>query len=241
MNRVALITGAAVRLGAATARLLHEKGFNVVIHCNNSTTAADELCHSLNAKRENSAIRLQAELGNTQAVAQLAEAAITAWGRLDVLVNNASAFYPVALDEVNENHWDTLFASNAKGPLFLAKACRDALIESKGCIINISDVHARRGLSKQTIYIMAKSALEGMTRSLARELAPQVRVNAVAPGAILWASGVEDLSDAMKEKIIEQSFLKRMGDPSDIANTVWFLVDQGSYITGQIISVDGGR
>lgn len=238
---VALITGAAVRLGEATARLLHSGGYNIVIHCNRSLDAGNELAASLNAQRTGSAVVIQAELGETDAVIRLGEEAISAWDRLDVLINNASAFYPTPLESLSESDWQNLFASNAKGPLFLCHSVASALKNNRGCIINISDLYAGRGLRKHSIYTMAKAALEGMTRTLARELAPEVRVNAIAPGAILWPSGDNTLSEEAQQAIIEKSFLKRIGAPADIANAILFLVEKGTYITGQVLHVDGGR
>jgi len=239
-NPVALVTGAGVRLGAATARLLLAHGYNLVIHCKRSIEPAEQLRNELNGERKNSATVLQANLSDMGAVAELGAKSIAAWGRLDVLVNNASAFYPTPLENISEVQWDELFASNAKAPLFLAQACAQALATQQGCIINISDLYARRGLTNHSIYTMAKAALESMTRSLARELAPRVRVNGIAPGAILWPPG-EELSEEKKQEIIEKSALKTMGEPADIANAVLFLIEDGSYITGQVLHVDGGR
>jgi pteridine reductase len=198
------------------------------------------LAETLNAERDDSAQVLQADLADTSAVLKLGADAIAIWERLDVLVNNASAFYPTPLNEINEQQWDDLFASNARAPLFLAKAVAEALKNQQGCIINISDLYARRGLSNHSIYTMAKAAQEAMTRTLARELAPEVRVNGIAPGAILWPPG-EELSEEKKQNIVEMSSLKKTGNEDDIANAVLFLIEQGSYITGQIIHVDGGR
>jgi pteridine reductase len=238
---VALITGAAVRIGAASARLLHDNGYNIVIHCNHSLDQANALSAELNDIRQESAAVLQAELKDTKQVKELAQKSIQCWGRLDVLVNNASAFYPTPLDSINDDQWDELFASNAKAPLLLAHATAEALKKQKGCIINISDTHTQQGLKNHAVYIMAKSALEGLTRTLARDLAPDIRVNTIAPGAILWADQGNDHSDAVKEKIIEGTSLKRMGTPEDIAQAVLFLVEKGSYMTGTVLHVDGGR
>jgi pteridine reductase len=239
-HRVALITGAAVRLGATTARLLHQHGYNIIIHCNKSITDAESLSNELNQQRENSTMVLQANLSDMNAVAELGQQSIAQWGRLDVLINNASAFYPTPLAELTQAQWDELFASNARAPLFLAQACTESLKQQQGCIINISDLYARRGLSNHSIYTMAKASLEAMTRSLAHELAPDVRVNGIAPGAILWPPG-EELSEEKKEAIINKASLKKMGTPADIANAVLFLIEEGTYITGQVIHIDGGR
>jgi pteridine reductase len=238
---VALITGAAARIGAATATLLHENGYRVIIHYNNSVENANALANSLNNKREDSARILEANLMDSEAVSALADRSIAAWGQLDLLVNNASAFYPTPLETITEEQWQELFASNAMAPLLLARSTTDMLRQQQGCIINISDTHVRRGLKNHSIYIMAKSALEGMTRTMARDLAPEVRVNTIAPGAILWAENGNDLSHEMKAAIIDGISLKRMGEPLDIANAVLFLAGNASYITGQVLHVDGGR
>jgi pteridine reductase len=237
---VALVTGAGVRLGAASASLLHESGYNVVIHCNRSRQAADTLAGQLNAEREHSAVVLQANLGDDDQVHALGTNAIAAWNRLDVLVNNASAFYSTPLETITAEQWHELFASNARAPLFLAASVAWALKERQGCIINMTDLYARQGLTNHSIYTMAKSALEGMTHSLARELAPDVRVNAIAPGAILWPPD-ENQAEDKKDAIIEKSSLKRLGDPLDIAHAVLFLARDSSYMTGQVLHVDGGR
>lgn len=237
---VALITGAGVRLGAATASLLHSSGYNVVIHCNRSRQSAESLAQTLNTARPNSAAVLQADLVDDEQVLELGRQAIANWQRLDVLINNASAFYPTPLDSITADDWHMLFASNARAPLFLASAVARELKQQRGCVINISDLYARRGLSNHSIYTMAKAALESMTRSLARELAPDVRVNAIAPGAILWPTD-ENLAEDKKEAIIDKSALKRMGDPADIAHAVLFLARDASYVTGQVLHVDGGR
>ena len=239
-HRVALITGAAVRLGATTASLLHLHGYNIIIHCNKSLTEAACLCDEMNKQRENSATVLQANLSDMSAVTELGMLGISIWGRLDVLINNASAFYPTPLAEISQSQWDDLFASNARAPLFLAQTCAQALKQQEGCIINISDLYAQRGLTNHSIYTMAKAAQEAMTRSLARELAPKVRVNGIAPGAILWPPS-EEFSEEKKQTIINNASLKKMGTPADIANAVLFLIEKGSYITGQVIHVDGGR
>ncbi len=239
-NPVALITGAAVRLGAATAILLHNNGYNIVIHCNRSTQAGNALANELNNLREDSARVIQADLMDQQAVLQLGEKAIAVWGRMDALINNASAFYPTPLNEITDADWDTLFASNARAPLFLASTCADAIKSNHGCIINISDLYARRGLTNHSIYTMAKAANEAMTKTLARELAPRVRVNGIAPGAILWPPGAE-LSEEKKQAIIDKASLKKMGTADDIATAALFLIEKATYMTGQILHVDGGR
>ena len=238
---VALITGAAARIGAAIATLLHDHGFRVIIHCHASVEQARTLADTLNNLREDSAHVLQANLMDPEAVSALANDSIATWGQLDLLVNNASAFYPTPLNDLNESQWQELFASNALAPLQLASATAESLRNQNGCIINISDTHVRRGLKNHSIYIMAKSALEGMTRTLARDLAPDVRVNAIAPGAILWADNGNNLSEEQKENIISSISLKRLGDPLDIAHALLFLAEKARYITGQVLHVDGGQ
>lgn len=237
---VALITGAGVRVGAQTARCLHARGYNVIIHCHQSLKPAQALADQLNAGRAGSAAVIQAGLSDTHAVTALARDAIATWNRLDVLINNASAFYPTPLADITDSQWDELFASNARAPLVLAHATAAALKAQQGCIINMSDLYARRGLGRHAIYTMAKAALEAMTRSLARELAPEVRVNAIAPGAMLWPPDTT-MAEENKQAIIDNSFLKRMGDPADIANAILFLIEKGTYMTGQVLHVDGGR
>jgi pteridine reductase len=237
--RVALITGAAARIGAALARSLHALGYNVAIHYNQSADKAAALAAQLNAQRMGSAVILQADLLDTAAVLQLARGALAAWGRMDVLINNASAFYPTPLAELCEADWIRLMRSNAKAPLFLCKELGGALRDSSGCIVNIVDSTAMHGLAGFSPYAMAKAALANMTRSLAKELAPAVRVNGISPGIILWPDYGE-LSDAEKAHAVQHTALQRMGDVADITNTALFLIRDASYLTGQIIRVDGG-
>ena len=234
---VALITGAAKRLGAATAERLHHSGMDVVIHYQHSGTEAEALVKKLNHQRADSATLCQADLNRQEQVQQLAEAAMAFKGRLAVLVNNASGFYPTPLNSATEHHWNDLFASNAKAPYFLCQALAPALKANNGCIINMVDIHAWKPLANHSIYSMAKSSLVTLTRALAKELAPDVRVNGVAPGAILWPEGIEE---AEKRSILNGIPLQRLGKPENIADTIHFLVN-ADYITGQIIAVDGGR
>ncbi len=237
---VALVTGAANRIGAATARVLHKAGYNIVIHYRSSATAAQALRNELNLQRLDSAICVRADLAELKQVASLARQSIAQWDRLDALVNNASSFYPVRLDEVDEADWQDLMNSNARAPLFLAQHASDALKASRGCIVNIVDSTALDGVAGFTPYTMAKAALANMTRSLARELAPYVRVNGVSPGAILWPEYVGGVSEEEKQKTLAQIALGRMGTPEDIAHAVLFLIRDASYVTGQVIAVDGG-
>lgn len=244
---VALITGGAKRLGAATARQLHQAGYRLVLHYRHSAEAAEALAAELNTERPGSVVVLSADLNQHAQVLQLATAAVDCFGRLDVLVNNASSFYPTPMGKVTEADWLDLFASNAKAPFFLSQALLPALQQHKGCIINMVDIHADKPLAEHPVYCMAKAALVMMTRALARELAPTIRVNAVAPGAILWPEtgsseqpALHMLTEQDKTGILAQIPLGALGQPEDIARTVLFLAS-APYITGQIVAVDGGR
>ena len=237
-NPVVLITGAAHRIGATTAKLLHQQGMNIVLHYRSSREAAKKLQDELNKLRENSVILIQADLHNTSGLPTLVEEAVKAWGRLDVLVNNASSFYPTKIGEATEADWDDLLGSNLKAPFFLSQAAAPHLKKHAGCIVNIVDIHAERPLKTYTIYSMAKAGLAMMTKSLACELGPEVRVNAVAPGAILWPENIDEVA---KQRIVSKTFLKRQGEPNDIARAILFLIREANYMTGQILAVDGGR
>lgn len=238
-RKVALITGAARRIGAAIAKKLHAEGANVVIHYRHSAQEALQLCEALNVQRQNSATAMVADLGNVDAVTALAKKSVEAWGRLDILINNASSFYPTSIGQSSPEQWQDLFDSNLKAPFFLAQALASELKKHQGCIINMADIHADRPLKEHTIYCCAKAGNTMLTKSLARELAPEVRVNGIAPGAIMWPE--ENLSSSAKNEIVERTALKRAGCESDIADTVNFLVNHAPYITGQILPVDGGR
>lgn len=235
---VALVTGAARRIGAVIAETLHSHGFNVVIHCRSSRQEADALASSLEARRPGSAFVVAADLLETTKLPTLAETAAQRWGRLDVLVNNASSFYPTHIGNTSEAEWNDLIGSNLKAPFFLCQACLPHLQTWHGSVVNIIDIHAQRPLAKHAVYTAAKAGLNMLTRSLAKDLGPEVRVNGVAPGAILWPEN--DISDAEKEAIRASTPLQRTGSPADIADTVMFLV-KNTFITGQIIAVDGGR
>lgn len=238
MAKAVLITGAAKRLGAVTASLLHAEGCNIVLHCHASVLEAELLVAQLNARRQNSAAVLVANLLHFDAVETLAQQALTIWGRVDVLINNASMFYPQALADVSESNWDELLGSNLKAPFFLARALATELAARRGCIVNMVDIHAEKGLPGYPVYSIAKAGLDAMTRVLAKELAPEVRVNGVAPGAILWP---EQSSTHEQQAILQRIALRTCGDPQDIAKAVRFLCFDADYITGQIIKVDGGR
>jgi len=237
--KTALITGAAARIGAEITRTLHAAGMNIVIHYRSSADQANALRDQLNSQRANSAHTLQADLLDTPSLATLVEQATDVWGGLDVLVNNASSFYPTPVGEITETHWDDLMGSNLKAPIFLSQAATPYLKTSQGCIINIVDVHGFRPMKAHPVYCAAKAGLAMLTQSLAKELGPEIRVNGVAPGAIMWPSS--ELDPATQEAILERTALKRQGGPEDIAKTVKFLVLEGDYITGQVIPVDGGR
>lgn len=239
-SKVALITGAGQRLGANTARFLHAKGWRILVHCRHSRTEADTLADALNTQRSDSCHVLQADLGKLEDIHVLAEQAEARWQRVDALINNASAFYPTPIGNATENDWNTLFSSNAHAPFFLSQALTPALSRHKGCIINMVDIHAEKPLKEHTLYCMAKAALAMMTRSLAKELAPHVRVNGIAPGAILWPSNGE-VDTETQARILAGIPMSALGTPDDIARTIAFLLDDAPYITGQIIAVDGGR
>ncbi|WP_111978409.1 pteridine reductase [Algibacillus agarilyticus] len=239
-NKVILVTGSAKRVGKQIIKRFHHAGFNCIIHCRHSMAAANEHANELNLIRPNSVKVLQANLGSYTEVMKLAEQAQNAFGRLDVLINNASSFYPTPVQQsITPENWDDLFASNAQAPLFLATALRSMLAINQGSIINLTDIHAETPLKDHTIYCMAKAALIMMTKSLAKEFAPSVRVNAISPGAILWPE--QTLSESDKQNVLNEIALERMGSPNDIADTSYFLAEHAPYITGQILAVDGGR
>ena len=239
MNKNVLITGAAKRLGASCARLLHDEGCNIILHYRTSKQDILILFDELNAIRPDSVIIIQADLLNMDELTKLAKEAEQAWGALDVLINNASAFYPGSIGEVLEQDWDELLGSNLKAPFFLSQALFDTLSTTGGCIINIIDIHAERGLKGYPVYSLAKGGLATMTRVLAKEMGPVVRVNGVSPGAILWPE--KDCSEQEKAEILQKVVLKRSGETEDIAKAVRFLIADANYITGQILTVDGGR
>ncbi len=237
---VVLVTGAARRVGAEIARHLHAAGARVALHCRHSRGEADSLAAGLNAIRPGSARVLQVDLLDAAQLPGLVGAVIEHFGRLDGLVNNASSFFPTAVGEIDENAWADLIGSNLKAPLFLSQAAAPWLTAAGGAIVNIVDIHAERPLKGYPLYCAAKAGLLGLTRALALELAPQVRVNGVAPGAIDWPADGQ-LAPAEREAIVAHTLLGRVGAPSDIARTVCFLLFDAPYITGQIIPVDGGR
>lgn len=239
-GKVALVTGAARRVGAQIVRTLHAEGMNVAVHYHSSEEPARALQRELHAVRPDSILLLRGDLLNgPKLLHNLVYETTEAFKRLDALINNASSFYPTPLKQATEKQWDDLIGTNLKTPFFLAQAAAAQLKSSQGCIVNIADIYAERPLKGYPIYSVAKAGLITLTRSLARELGPQVRVNAVAPGAVLWP---EDGPDELgKQRVISRTALLRMGEPDDIARTVLFLVRDAAYITGQVIAVDGGR
>lgn len=237
--KTALITGGAKRIGAVTTQTLHQAGYNVIIHCRLSRQAADQLAAELNNSRADSARVIQGDLNNETVYNHLIEEAYRCWNRLDVLVNNASSFYPTPVGSITMDDWHNLLNSNLKAPLFLAQAAAPYLKQVEGNIINMTDVHAQRPMKDHPVYCAAKAGLVMLTMSLAKELGPEVRVNSVAPGAILWPDN--DMPEHTKTLILERTTLKKPGDPIDIAKTILFLVRDAHYITGQVIAVDGGR
>jgi len=240
-GKVALVTGAARRIGAMTVEKLHEAGATVIVHYRNSSEDAEKLSLKLNNIRDKSCFLQQADLANVETIPVMIDAIIKQAGRLDILINNASSFFPTPVGKITEAHWDNLMASNLKAPLFLSQAVAPHLIKNKGCIVNMIDVHGFRPLKNYPVYSMAKAGLLMMTQSLARELGPDVRVNGVAPGAILWPTNETAEMKAEHQTLLEKTCLKREGIPEDIAKAVLFLVKDADYITGHVIPVDGGR
>jgi pteridine reductase len=241
ISKVALVTGAARRIGAEISRTLHHAGMNIVLHYNTSEEAAIHLSEELNHKREHSAIAIRADLQDTGSEKILIKNATETWGRLDALINNASRFYRTEFGKVTDYAWEDLMNSNTKVPFFLAQAAAPALTANKGVIVNITDIHTSRPLRNYPVYCISKNALVMVTKVLAKELGPSVRVNAVAPGPILWPEGENTLLEAEKKKIIDQTILQRSGGPEDIAKAVLYFVRDATYVTGQILAIDGGR
>jgi pteridine reductase len=245
MTKVVFITGAAKRIGAAIAQLFHEKGFNVIVHANKSIAAASELVSQLNAKRPESAAMLQADLTVSNDVEKLSNSVLSVFNRVDVLVNNASSFYPTALGEINQQQWDDLIDSNLRAGFFLSQQLAPELKKRKGAIINLVDTHADRPLAGFPTYSIAKAGVKAMTRSLAIELAPDVRVNGVSPGAILWPPSLENDDDPQvlekRQQVLKLIPIQRLGEKREIAEAVYYLAVEANYITGHVIKVDGGR
>lgn len=240
-DKTVLVTGGAKRVGAAIVRRLHAAGANVAIHCRSSLHEALALRDELNELRPASAAAVQADLLETTALPRVIEETMRQFGRLDALVNNASSFFPTPLAEMQERDWNDLLGTNLKAPVFLAQACAAELRRRHGCIVNIVDIHAELPMHGHLLYNIAKSGLAGLTRALAQELAPQVRVNGVSPGVNIWPESGVWQDEEQRRKLVARTLLKREGEPDDIARTVQFLIADAPYITGQVIAVDGGR
>ncbi len=250
-NPVVLITGGAKRIGADVARYLHGHNFNIIIHYRNSKIEAEQLENSLNDIREKSAISFQGDLTSIKTIKILTQKAITNWGKINVLINNASSFYPTTIGEASEAEWEDLMGSNVKAPFFLAQTLATELAKNSGCIINIADIYADKPLKQHSIYSIAKAANIMLTKTLALELAPHVRVNGIAPGAILWPEKLDQINFSQvdfgtsswedKENLLKKIPLQKIGETADIAKTILFLIQDAPYINGQIITVDGGR
>ena len=236
---VALITGGAQRVGAVVARTLHAAGYDLALHYRHSSDAAEALAGELEQQRGDSVLLLQADLAELSAVPELIDRLLKQFGRLDALVNNASAFFPTPLGSATSAQWNELFASNAQAPFFLSQAAIPALRRARGGIVNMLDIYAERPLAGYTLYCMAKASLAAMTRSLALELGPDVRVNGIAPGAVLWPA--DGKSDEDQNELLSRTPLKRPGTPEDVASAILWLLRDAHYTTGQVIQVDGGR
>lgn len=238
-GKVALVTGAAHRVGASIVRTLHGAGMRIALHFRSSGEAAEGLRKELEASRANSVALVQADLLHVDRLPRLVDKVLGHFGRLDVLVNNASAFYPTPMGGADEGQWEELIGSNLKAPFFLAQAAAPHLRACSGCIVNITDIHGERPLKEHPIYSVAKAGKIMLTKALARELGPEVRVNGVSPGAILWPE--RGMDEVARQRILSRTALKRQGSPEDIARAVLFLIRDADYVTGQILAVDGGR
>ena len=238
-GRAILVTGAARRVGAALARGFHAHGADVCIHCHRSIGEAEQLRDELNTLRPRSATLVAADLLDVAALPRIVAAAVSELGRLDVLINNASSFYPTPLGEVSLQQWDDLIGTNLRAPFFLAQAAAPHLRAARGSIVNMIDIHGQRPLPRHPVYSSAKAGLAMLTRSLARELGPEVRVNGIAPGPILWPE--QGMDPQLQDEIVAKTLLKRSGSPEDVVRAALFFVKDAPYVTGQILAVDGGR
>lgn len=236
-----LITGGSKRVGAEIARLMHATGANLMIHYRSSAREARALQDELNDVRESSVALIQADLLDISVLPSLVSQTVATFGKLDVLVNNASSFYPTPVGTIGEKDWTDLMGSNLKAPMFLSQAAASELKRHHGCIVNITDIHADRPMKNYLVYSVAKAGLVGLTKSLARELAPNVRVNGVAPGPIMWPEDNADFDEVSRQRIVSHTMLKRAGSPSDIAHAVRFFIEDAPFVSGQILAVDGGR
>jgi pteridine reductase len=240
-NPVVLITGGAKRVGAAICRLLHAEGAMLMIHYRNSAFEAETLQAELNRIRPNSVEIIQADLLNTDNIPALIHATVARFGRLNVLINNASSYYSTEIGKINEENWQDLMGSNLKAPMFLAQAAAVELRKNQGTIINITDMHVERPKKGYVVYSVAKAGLVTLTKSLAHELAPEVRVNAVAPGPVLWPEDNPQFDEAYRQRVVNQTLLKRIGEGNDVAKAVKFLIYAAPFVTGHVLAVDGGR
>lgn len=240
-NKIVLITGGAKRVGATIARQLHACGANLMIHYRQSQSEAEQLADELNAIRPHSVSICQADLNQLSEVQALAQKTLAHYGQVDVLINNASTYYATPLGQIQDAQWEDLIGSNLKAPLFLAQALAQSLKQQQGCIINIADMHVEKPKKNYIVYSLAKAGLITLTKSLARELAPHVRVNTVAPGPIMWPENNPDFNESYKQRVISETLLNKIGQPEDIAKAVKFLLCDAPFITGQLIPVDGGR
>ena len=239
-NKTILVTGAAKRVGAAIARRLHQAGASLAMHYHASEREAHALQSELNLQRAKSVILVKADLLETAGLAEIVKTCVEHFGALDALVNNASAFYPTPVGTIDGRNWDELMGTNLKAPLFLCQAAAPHLKRNTGCIVNITDIHAERPLKNYVVYSIAKAGFAGLTRSLVRELGPEVRVNGVAPGPIAWPED-GSFDEVTRQRVISHTLLKRIGEPDDVARAVYYLIAEAPYVTGQIIAVDGGR
>jgi pteridine reductase len=240
-KKIVLITGGAKRVGASICRLLHANGASLMIHYRSSANEARSLQAELNLQRPNSVAIIQGDLLNLSVLPSIVQETIKHFGQLDVLINNASSYYPTEIGDIKDEQWQDLMGSNLKAPLFLAQAAAIELRKQQGCIINITDMHVERPKKGYIVYSVAKAGLVTLTKSLAHELSPEVRVNAVAPGPVMWPEDNPQFDELYRQRVISQTLLKRIGEPNDIAKAVKFLIQDAPFITGQIIAVDGGR
>lgn len=240
-DKVVLITGGAKRVGSSICRLLHDGGAKLMIHYRNSVGEARALQSELNLQRPNSAAIIQGDLLNLAVLPSLIQETVSHFGHLDVLINNASSYYATEIGEIGDDQWEDLIGTNLKAPLFLAQAAAHELRKQQGCIINITDMHVERPKKGYVVYSVAKAGLVTLTKSLAQELGPDVRVNAVAPGPVLWPEDNPQFDEVYRQRVISQTLLKRIGEGDDVAKAVRFLIQDAPFITGQVIAVDGGR
>jgi len=240
-KQIAIITGGAKRIGASICRRLHKANIDLIIHYKNSSKEAKLLQNELNEKRKDSASLIQADLLESKSYSKIINEAIKIYGQLNFLINNASSYYPTNINQINESNWNDLIGSNLKAPLFLCKEAAPFLKKNNGAIINITDVHITNPKKNYIIYSIAKSGLTTLTKSLAQELGPKIRVNAVAPGPILWPDNSNEFNESYRKKVISQTMLKKVGEADDIAKAVEFLLLNAPFITNHILNVDGGR